>query len=88
MPIFSSKDIFFAIVKGVFALWQMWLVLGVMALIKFAYILWEKNRLSKSGINQIDHMDGLTFEKYLEALFEKLGYMREPNTSVTMELIL
>ena len=77
MPIFSSTDIFFAIVKGLLALWQMWLILGVMALIKFTYILWEKSRLSKSGILEIDYMDGITFEKYLEALFEKLGYRVE-----------
>lgn len=77
MPLFSTKDIFFALVKGMLALWQMWLILGVMALIKLAYILWEKNRLSKSGIAEIDHMDGITFEKYLEALFEKLGYRVE-----------
>ena len=77
MPIFSTKDIFFAFVKGMLALWQMWLILGVMALLKLAYILWEKNRLSKSGIGDIDHMDGITFEKYLEALFDKLGYRVE-----------
>ncbi|OLN32609.1 restriction endonuclease [Desulfosporosinus metallidurans] len=77
MPIFSIKDIFFAFVKGMLALWQMWLILGIMALLKLAYILWEKNRLSKSGIDEIDHMDGITFEKYLEALFEKLGYRVE-----------
>ena len=59
MPLFSTKDIFFALVKGMLALWQMWLILGVMALIKLAYILWEKNRLSKSGIAEIDHMDGI-----------------------------
>ena len=77
MPLFSTKVMFFAIIKGLLALWQMWLILGAIALIKFTYILWEKNRLSKSGINEIDHMDGITFEKYLEALFEKLGYRVE-----------
>jgi len=77
LPLFSSKDIFFALVKGLLALWQMWLFLGVIALIKFFFILWEKNRLSKSGIDEIDRMDGKTFEKYLEALFEKLGYRVE-----------
>jgi Predicted endonuclease distantly related to archaeal Holliday junction resolvase and Mrr-like restriction enzymes len=77
MPIVSTKDIFFGFVKGFLAIWQLWLFLGVLALIKFAYMLWDKNRLAKSGINEIDQMDGLTFEKYLEALFEKLGYRVE-----------
>ena len=34
-------------------------------------------RLSQSGINDIDKMDGKTFEKYLEVLFKKLGYRVE-----------
>jgi HJR/Mrr/RecB family endonuclease len=32
------------------------------------------NRMSKSGIRDIDQMDGFQFEVYLEALFKKLGY--------------
>ena len=71
---FPVNGIFVEAVKGLLGLWQMWLFLGVMALTKFIYRLWAKNRLSKSGISQIDSMDGLTFEKYLEALFQKLGY--------------
>jgi restriction system protein len=77
MPLFSTKDIFFGFVKGFFAIWQLWLFLGFLALIKFAYMIWDKNRLAKSGINEIDHMDGLTFEKYLQVLFVKLGYRVE-----------
>jgi restriction system protein len=77
MPLFSIKDVFPAFVKRFLALWQVWLFLAALALIKFAYMLWDKNRLAKSGINEIDQMDGLTFEKYLEALFEKLGYRVE-----------
>lgn len=34
----------------------------------------EKARLSRSGIDQIDLMDGVQFEHYLSVLFEKLGY--------------
>ncbi|MFS0788835.1 restriction endonuclease [Shouchella sp. 1P09AA] len=32
------------------------------------------NRMSRSGIRDIDQMDGFQFEVYLEALFKKLGY--------------
>lgn len=32
------------------------------------------NRMSRSGIRNIDQMDGFQFEVYLEALFKKLGY--------------
>lgn len=38
---------------------------------------YEKQRLAKSGIADIDQMSGKTFEKYLEVLFEKLGYRVE-----------
>jgi len=33
--------------------------------------------LAKSGIADIDKMDGKAFEKYLRVFFEKLGYMVE-----------
>lgn len=41
------------------------------------FALLEKRRLSKSGIEEIDKMSGYAFEKYLEALFERLGYRVE-----------
>lgn len=34
----------------------------------------RKQRLAASGIADIDRMDGLAFEQYLEVLFSKLGY--------------
>ncbi len=34
----------------------------------------EENKLKKLGINDIDNLDGLTFEKYLELLFKNMGY--------------
>lgn len=71
LPIKEMLYIFFI------ASWKFWLIIGIIAFIKFSYILWEKQRLSKSGLNEIDSMDGKTFEKYLEALFEKLGYRVE-----------
>lgn len=77
MPLISNKILLLALMKGFFTLWPMWLVLGFFYALKLGFKLWEKHRLFKSGINDIDHMDGLTFEKYLEVLFEKLGYRVE-----------
>ena len=77
MPLISPQDLIIPAVKAIFALWQMWLVIGVVALVKLGYRLWDKNRLKKSGIGEIDHMDGKTFEKYLKVLFENLGYRVE-----------
>lgn len=37
----------------------------------------EKKRLVKAGMGDIDEMNGRTFEQYLEALFERLGYQVE-----------
>lgn len=36
--------------------------------------LWHRNKLSRSGINEIDKMAGREFEERLEVLFTDLGY--------------
>ncbi len=77
MTLISAKDLFTALTEGFLVLWPMWLLIGVAVALKFAFRLWQKQRLSKSGITEIDLMDGQTFEKYLEALFEKLNYRVE-----------
>lgn len=77
VSIISTTDVFLAIAKGLLALWPLLLLIGLIFILKFIYIMWEKQRLLKSGITEIDRMDGLTFEKYLEAFFEKLGYKVE-----------
>lgn len=58
-------------------LWYIWLILCIIVVGKIIFYLWEKQRLAKSGIADIDSMDGKTFEKYLEVLFERLGYKVE-----------
>jgi restriction system protein len=62
---------------GILIFWPLWLLIAIVALGKLAFQLWEKQRLAKSGIADIDQMSGKTFEKYLEVLFEKLGYRVE-----------
>lgn len=52
-------------------------IMGLCLCIKRFLVLREKWELSKSGIDQIDRMSGQAFEKYLEVLFEKLGYRVE-----------
>ncbi len=63
--------------NGILAIWYVWVFLLAVAFIKFLFRLWELKRLADSGIDDIDKMDGKTFEKYLEALFKKLGYKVE-----------
>ncbi|MGD0153810.1 MAG: restriction endonuclease [Thermacetogeniaceae bacterium] len=75
--LFAGID-YFVLIKTLFiTTWPIWLLIAVTALGKLAFRLWEKNRLAKSGIADIDQMSGKTFEKYLEVLFEKLGYRVE-----------
>ena len=57
-----------------FLLWPLFALAGAMLIVKTAFIIWESSRLAKSGISEIDNMDGRTFEKYLEVLFAKLGH--------------
>jgi len=54
-----------------------WVLIAAVAIGMLALRLYEKQRLAKSGIADIDQMSGKTFEKYLEVLFEKLGYRVE-----------
>src|SRR5690349_5052834 len=53
------------------------LLLGLFQLAKYALRVAEQRRIAASGIDEIDRMDGLTFEKYLETLFSRLGHRVE-----------
>lgn len=54
--------------------WPLWLLLIAIALAKLAWRGYQRHRLSKSGIREIDRMDGGTFEVFLSTLFRRLGY--------------
>lgn len=62
---------------GIGMLWPLWLFIGLIIIGRLVHSIYEKQRLVKSGIADIDQMSGKVFEKYLEALFEKLGYKVE-----------
>src|SRR5689334_1324208 len=38
------------------------------------FALWKRRRLVRSGIFEVDRMEGIAFERYLEALFQQLGF--------------
>lgn len=65
------------VLNALLQLWYIWLILGLVLLGKIIFYLLEKQKLAKSGIADIDSMDGKRFEKYLEVLFERLGYKVE-----------
>lgn len=59
------------------AVWPLWVLLGVIGLAKLLIQLYRLRRLAKSGIEEIDVMDGRTFELFLATLFGRLGYRVE-----------
>lgn len=77
MQYIDSKVMIMIIFKSFWAIWPLWAFLLALAAGKLIYRLYEMNRLARSGVNDIDNMDGKTFEKYLEVLFIKLGYKVE-----------
>lgn len=54
--------------------WLLWVVILLFLLVKIGYLIYQRIRLSKAGMNQIDAMDGKTFEDYLTGLFKRMGY--------------
>jgi restriction system protein len=67
--------------KGIFLALKMalpaFLIMGIFLAVKWYLARKEKIELARSGIDQIDKMNGKEFEKYLEVLFEKLGFRVE-----------
>jgi restriction system protein len=57
--------------------WPFFVLIGLIAAARFAYQLYRLRRLSRSGIAEIDQMDGATFEHFLGTLFRRLGYRVE-----------
>jgi restriction system protein len=55
-------------------LWPVTLVAVTILLVRLGVYLYRSYRLSKSGIADLDKLNGEDFERYLEILFKKLGY--------------
>jgi restriction system protein len=70
----SSPDPFGTLIHGLATLWPLWLLVALVGAGKLALGLYELRRLSRSGIADVDRMDGKTFEVFLTTLFRRLGY--------------
>ena len=66
-----------ALLTGLAQMWYVWLILGLVVIGKLVFYFLEQQKLARSGIADIDKMDGKTFEKYLKVFFERLGYKVE-----------
>jgi restriction system protein len=65
---------FKAFLEAMLSVWPLWLLIGLLALGRLALDLRRLRRLSKSGIKEVDQMDGRSFEVFLSSLFRRLGY--------------
>jgi restriction system protein len=54
--------------------WPVFVLVGLIVLARVGYQLYRLRRLSRSGIAEVDQMDGATFERFLGTLFRELGY--------------
>jgi restriction system protein len=70
------------LLNGIAQMWYIWLILGLVLIGRLVFYLLEQQKLAKSGIVDIDKMDGKTFEKYLKVFFEKLGYQVEQTSYI------
>jgi restriction system protein len=59
------------------ALWWVWAIVAVVGLVKVAWAIRDERRVAASGIEEIDRMDGITFERRMASLFRGHGYSVE-----------
>lgn len=57
--------------------WWLWATIALLGLSRAVWRLYQWRRLARSGIAEIDAMDGRTFELFLVTLFQRLGYDAE-----------
>ena len=79
-----GAEFYLGIAKGVlqflgllFTLWPFWVVVGLALLERVGPGLYDRWRLARAGMPEVDQMSGLDFEKFLQYLFERQGYAVE-----------
>ena len=65
------------LVRALAGMWYLWLLVGGIGLVRLLLWLNEQRTLARSGIAEIDVMDGRRFEQRLGVLFRGLGYSVE-----------
>jgi restriction system protein len=63
--------------NGVAEFWPLWVLLGAVLVVRALLLVWDWGRLKRSGIEEIDRVDGRTFERRLAILLRRLGYQVE-----------
>jgi len=62
------------VLQGVLRVWPVLLLVGAVILGKLVFAIYRQRRLARSGIAEVDRMDGRTFEAFLVTVFRRLGY--------------
>ena len=57
--------------------WWLWALIAFIGAAKLAWRLYEHRRFARSGIADVDRMDGAAFERFLVTFFRRLGYRVE-----------
>jgi restriction system protein len=73
-PTINLEPVFRGLLHGTLPLWPLFAVIAIAAIAKVAYRIYCSRRLAKSGIAEVDQMDGRTFEQFLGTLFRRLDY--------------
>jgi restriction system protein len=73
-PQLDFGDLLVTFFHAVTPLWPFWLFFGAVAAARAAFALYDRRRLARSGISDIDTMDGKRFEIFLSTVFRRLGY--------------
>jgi restriction system protein len=56
---------------------MLWAIVAALGVGRLAWRLYKFWRLRRSGIDEVDQMDGATFERFLATVFRSLGYRVE-----------
>ena len=73
----DSLQAFESLLRAALQLWYVGVLVAVVGAAKLAYRIYLDRRISRSGIGEIDRMNGQQFEQYLATMFRRLGYRVE-----------
>jgi restriction system protein len=65
------------VLQGLLRVWPVWLLVAAVVLGKLVFAIYRHRRLARSGIADVDRMDGRTFETFLATVFRRLEYSVE-----------
>src|SRR6266568_2564542 len=74
LPKIDAVVLYKTIFIEMLALWKLWIIIGLVMLVRGAIYVYQYQRLSRAGMLEIDKMTGGEFEERLAILFRNLGY--------------